>query len=395
VSHVRRTTHTISCGLRLLVALCVVGSGICPSDASAAPGSRIRLPPLLPATQAWLLSLPAPPSAGGCLDDARVYIPLSSKQVVALDRETGSTAWSRELDTEWPAAIAGDTLLIVAKDELHAVEAKSGEPRWRVALPGRPMAAIHVAGALGLMVSEGGGITAFRIEDGSEAWRISTTFGDKPPAIATDETAAYVTLAEGRVASFALEDGRMRWEQTLPGTLSPPAVARERVFVGSTDNSLYALDSESGKFEWRMRAGGDVIGAAVANDVVYYASLDNVVRALNRSNGNQRWRKSTATRPTQPPIATGGDVIVVGLAPTLSNFDAKNGAPLNNFAAPAELAGEPLIDPVLRPFRVAAVLITRDGRVIGLRPYSTTYREAAPLPLTALPGRTLPRERLP
>jgi hypothetical protein len=43
---------------------------------------------------------------------------------------------------------------------------------------------------------------------------------------------------------------------------------------------------------------------------------------------------------------------------------------------------------------VALVTITRDGLVEALRPRGMTFRETAPAPLRALPGRTLARDRL-
>jgi hypothetical protein len=41
------------------------------------------------------------------------------------------------------------------------------------------------------------------------------------------------------------------------------------------------------------------------------------------------------------------------------------------------------------------VVITADGRAIGLRPSGMMFREAPAAPLTELPGRQLQRERLP
>jgi hypothetical protein len=128
---------------------------------------------------------------------------------------------------------------------------------------------------------------------------------------------------------------------------------------------------------------------------VFYASLDNIVRGLNRGNGNQRWKKPTPTRPVLPPRLVRDDVLIVGLDPALSTFDAKTGTPGGMYSAPAALAGEPLIDPDFHPFEVAAVIIMRDGRIVALRPQSVAYVEGPLAPFSALPGRPITRERLP
>jgi outer membrane protein assembly factor BamB len=203
----------------------------------------------------------------------------------------------------------------------------------------------------------------------------------------------FVSTADSRVVAISLKDGQTLWQRKFEGTLSEPAAGLDRVFVGSTDNFLYALNDRTGALEWRWRTGGDVIGAAVDGEAVYVASLDNILWALNRGNGNQRWNHETGTRPVMPPRIVSGSVVVVGLAPALSAFSTSTGMPVATYAAPGELAGEPLIDPELRPFQVAAAILTRDGRLAGLRPTGLLFREAPAVPLATLPGTLLPRER--
>src|SRR5512147_3080403 len=60
------------------------------------------------------------------------------------------------------------------------------------------------------------------------------------------------------VASGRLFDGQggVRWRfQTRSAVRSTPAVTATRVFVGSGDSTLYALDRASGAPVWRFRAG--------------------------------------------------------------------------------------------------------------------------------------------
>jgi hypothetical protein len=44
---------------------------------------------------------------------------------------------------------------------------------------------------------------------------------------------------------------------------------------------------------------------------------------------------------------------------------------------------------------VAVAVVLKDGRAVGLRALTLLFNEAAPQPLTALPGTALTRERLP
>jgi outer membrane protein assembly factor BamB len=340
-----------------------------------------------------MLTLPDPPSAGGAMDGQRVYIPLSSGRIVGLDRKTGEMVWMREIESAWPPVADGDTIYVAASDELHALDAETGDTKWRSPIEHMAIAPRSASGAVVVVMIDPDDVVALRRSDGTQVWRMSAgTSGTRSLAIGA---AVYVTGSEGQVVALSLEDGQKLWNQTLPPMLSPPATALGRVFVGSTNNSLYALDARTGNLAWPWRSGGDVIGAAANRDMVFYASLDNIVRALNRGNGNQRWKKPTPTRPVLPPRIVRDDVLIIGLDPTLSTFDTKTGTPGGTFSAPAALAGEPLIDPDFHAFEVAAVIVMRDGRVVALRPQSIAYTEAATVPLAALPGKPVTRERTP
>jgi outer membrane protein assembly factor BamB len=220
-------------------------------------------------------------------------------------------------------------------------------------------------------------------------------------APAIDGVRAVFAVDNSRAVALRLEDGRVEWEQRLDGVLNQPSFARDRIFIGSNTNFLFALDNATGRIAWKWKAGGDVIGTgADTKGGAYYVSLDNVVRAVNRGNGNQRWIKETPTRPVLPPHVLGDGVkyeeivVLTGATSEIDAFAAKNGAASGMYIPPSDLQGGPLIDPDLRPYQVAMVVITRDGRVIGLKPSAMLLPEPMNVPFTELPGRRLERERI-
>lgn len=373
-----------SCVICLLLAITAV-SGQQPNPAAGAE-------PFLPVEQTWLVALPSPPAAGGAMDGERVYVPQADGQFVALDRQTGERVWSRALDVTQAPAAAGATVFAGGRTMLVALAAASGEPRWELALP-RPLAASPVFDTGWLIVClEGGDVLGLDARDGREVWRQSLGSAVRGVPVPGQGQSLYVATADGRLLALALVSGQRIWEQAVPGIPSPPAWAPDRVYVGSDDNHLYAFDATSGRLAWKWRAGGDVIGASVDGNLVVFASLDNVVRGVNRGNGNQQWRTETTTRPTRMPVAFGGLALVPGVSPTLSGFAARNGSATGTYTAPGAVEGAPLVDPVLKPFRVAAVIVMRDGQVAGLRPTALLFRDEPAAPLAALPGRALARD---
>jgi outer membrane protein assembly factor BamB len=362
--------------------------------------------PLLPAEQAWVHDLPALAAAAGVLDADHVYIPLEEDGIVALTRETGSRVWSNPLVTPWPPALAARSVIAVTNGEVAALDRTTGSVMWQVPLPARSLAPALVAGDLIVIALESGSVTALRVGDGVTAWSVPVDGLATPIGLAADDEALYLTTAGSRVVAISLTSGQPMWTATLEGTLSPPAVGRDRVFVGSTSNAFVALDSDTGRREWTWGSemiGGDVVGAAVDGDVAYFVGLDNLLHAVNRRNGNQRWKQPTPTRAIAPPQAFGGIVAVFGVSPAIATFNAKTGAPLSTYAIPTVSGattapppkGPPAVDPDLRPFRVAFVVVTSDGRAIGLRPSGMMFRDPPTVPFGELPGKPLQRERPP
>jgi outer membrane protein assembly factor BamB len=367
--------------------------GFCPHDANGGQRPKKLEPfvtPVLPAETAWQVALAFPPSAAAAMDELRAYIPLDGEHFAAIDRETGATAWTMDIESAWPPLVHDGVVYIAASDELHALDAATGKRLWRVLLPRGAMAPMAMtAGAL-IVLSAPDSALAFKTSDGSLLWSRSLGGKSGRASMAVNVTDIYVSLVD-RLVRIASSDGSIRWDRTLPGEIASTAVARDRVFAGSTSNEIYALDPDRGRLAWRFRFGGDVVGIAAGADLVFVVSLDNLVCALNRGNGNQIWKRPLTTRPVAAPQVFDGVVAVAG-ADSVATFNSKTGVPIGTFDAPNLLRGPPLVDPTPAPFAVSILAITRDGRAMGLRPAEMMFREKVVEPFAALPGRPLQKE---
>jgi outer membrane protein assembly factor BamB len=355
--------------------------------------------PLFPVEQEWIVTLDALPSAGGAMDAERVYIPIQPEQLLALSRRTGTKVWRRDIETTWAPLLLNGVLYVAASDEIHALDAETGAQKWRTPFEQPMIAPLAAAGDLLIGVFEKGAVIAFAAADGHMVWNRELGAPSHYPAVSSGMR-LFFALDDSRVIALNLADGAPAWEQKLEGMLNQPSAARDRVFVGSNNNYLYALDDGHGRLAWRWRTGGDVIG--VGGDIkggAYYASLDNVLRAVNRGNGNQRWIKEIPTRPILPPQILGDglgyeEVVLVTGVSEIDAFAAKTGAAAGKYVPPSDIQGAPLIDPVLKPYTVAMVVILRDGRALGLRPAAMMLPEPLNSPFTELPGRHLERDRV-
>ena len=63
---------------------------------------------------------------------------------------------------------------------------------------------------------------------------------------------------------------------------SSPAVVGARVYIGSNDGNIYALNAVTGEDLWNFKADDEIESSpAVAEDVVYFGSSDGYVYALD------------------------------------------------------------------------------------------------------------------
>jgi outer membrane protein assembly factor BamB len=370
--------------------------GFCPQLAFGSQRSKKIEPlitPVLPAEQAWQVALPFSPSAGAALDEARVYIPLEGEHFIAIDRETGATAWTVDIESAWPPLVHDGVVYLAASDELHALDAATGNHRWRVPLGRGPMAPMAMAPNALIVLVAPDEVWAFSASDGNRLWITPIGGRSGRVSMAVNASGIYVSLVD-RLVRIMPTDGSLRWDRMLPGQLASTAVARDRVFVGSTSNEIFAFDPERGRLLWRFPFGGDVVGIAASDDRVFVVSLDNLVRALNRGNGNQVWKRALTTRPVAPPQVFDGVVAVPG-ATSVATFNSKTGEPIGTFEAPDLLEGPPVVDATPAPYEVSILAVTRDGRAMGLKPVEMLFKEKALQPLTALPGRPLQKEESP
>jgi len=104
--------------------------------------------------------------------------------------------------------------------------------------------------------------------------------------------------------------------------------AGKRVFVGSSDNGLYALDAASGRTIWRFETLGAVQSTPLydeVGDAVYFGSNDGAFYKVLASNGQLIYRFDTNSEVSESPILDHGTVYFVNANDTVIAIDASTG----------------------------------------------------------------------
>ena len=80
---------------------------------------------------------------------------------------------------------------------------------------------------------------------------------------------------------------RVRWKfATGNRIVSSPVIDNKRIYFGSDDGNVYAIDAETGREIWKRSTKGPVPSTpAVAGGIVYVTSYDGNFYALNAETG--------------------------------------------------------------------------------------------------------------
>ena len=97
----------------------------------------------------------------------------------------------------------------------------------------------------------------------------------------------YIGSSNNVLYALTASTGAMKWSYTTGGPIdSTPAVSGGVVYIGSADKKMYALNATTGALKWTVTTGGDIESSpAVANSVVYCRLDRRIALCLERDDG--------------------------------------------------------------------------------------------------------------
>jgi outer membrane protein assembly factor BamB len=259
------------------------------------------------ATPAWTFDAGSPLWAGATYVEGTVYAGGQDGRLQALDARTGKKKWSFRAGgpIRTRATVAGGEVYVQADDGfLYRLGARGGEERWRVR------------------------VVEKRIE--------RLPFDD--PKSRYDRFGSDATLAEGRlflgthdglVLALDPASGERVWEHASgDSVLAAPAVVAGRVFFGSFDGHVYALEASTGKLLWKRDTRGPVVSTpAVVGDRVVVGNRAYDLLGLDAATGEPAWSRYVWFSWVESSAAVRDGVAYVGSSDTAAvyAFDVRTG----------------------------------------------------------------------
>lgn len=176
------------------------------------------------------------------------------------------------------------------------------------------------------------GVSAARLGDQPEvAWRFDTK-GDilSSPVIANG--VVYVGSTDNFVYAIDLKTGDQRWKfETKDMVEAPPLVLDGRVFIGSSDFFFYALDAAGGGLLWKHETQDRILGGAnwfrskSGKTRVLVGSYDANVYCFDVQGGEPLWTYTTDNYVNGSPAIAGSETLFGGCDAALHLVDLESG----------------------------------------------------------------------
>ena len=302
--------------------------------------------------------------------------------------------------------IVNDTVYVAdAKGLLHALDLKSGKPRWQynsndafettplvmndrillgdllgvfhaVSMDGKKLWSIDTevsihASANGvadkvLFGNDGAELICLNTTDGKQLWKV--TAGDRinsAPSIGNG--LAFFTGCDAQLRAIDIDKGEERFAIDM-GALSggSPALVNDKLVIGTDGGRVIRVDLKTQKIDWtyeQVESGAMVFASpAVADNVVVVGARDRYVHGIDFATGKRLWAFKTRGEVDAAATLSAGRAYVGSKDRRMYVLDLKTGKPLWDFQAERSIEAAPAI--------ASGVLVLADsaGNVFCLEP---------------------------
>jgi outer membrane protein assembly factor BamB len=271
----------------------------------------------------WTFKTNGPVVSSPAIANGVVFIGSLDGSLYAIDQETGQQKWKTDPTdsiASSPAVANGIVYYLSYDRALYAVAADTGAVKWLFATSGERR--FEAKGLHGLAPTDQ------NIADPMDVFLSS-------PAVWNGRV--YFGSSDGHVYAVDAKSGVLQWSfQTKDIVHASPAIANNTVYIGSWDSCLYALDAETGAEKWRFKTGEDPImhnqvgfqsSPAVVDGTVYVGCRDGHVYAVEATTGAKKWDYSTSQSWVNGTPAVRDGIAYVGTSDThrFHALDAKTG----------------------------------------------------------------------
>lgn len=327
--------------------------------------------------------------------DGRVYAMDSDALVSAFDVGNGKRIWRFDTTpednrgTNVGGGVAFDAGVLYAstgRGEILALNAATGEVKWREPLGNAARAAPTVAEGKLFIPLLGDRLVAHGVDDGKRLW--SYQAGESPtavlglPAVAYADGFVVAGFGSGDIVTLRGATGAVVWADSvasargrnsvsdLSAVHGMPVIQDGRVYAVGLGGLMLSLDLRSGRRLWERDVASDDT-PCIAGNWIFVLGIDGQLAALSRTDGSVAWVTQLAQyvkpeKKTGPIFWMGPTLAADRLIVVSSSSLAQAVSPYTGeILGEQELSGAASVPPIVADGTV--FVVTDDGKLLALR----------------------------
>lgn len=237
--------------------------------------------------------------------------------VTCFDAENGKRLWSMQIgrrdDPSYPAATNPELVLITSSRYLYALNKRTGNLEWRIAVPAQPSASPSADDRQVYVGCMDGTVYAFslrrirelygerRLPDASYqavvwTYKAGAAVTTPPLPIEGDNVVCFASL-DHSLYCVTKSDREVRFQFETDAPVSAPLAYHEgKLYLASQDFDLYCIDVLSGTPHWRFVSGTPITKKPyILGDDLYLLPETGGLFCLSVDSGQQRWWRQRIT----------------------------------------------------------------------------------------------------
>ncbi|UOY07185.1 PQQ-binding-like beta-propeller repeat protein [Muricauda sp. SCSIO 64092] len=241
-------------------------------------------------------------------DKDNVYAFNTSSDLFCVDRITGEKIWERSFMNYYaPLAIDDNRVFVCSRnnDHIYAIDKITGTTDWSRQVDPNSTGAASRINTNPLIVNENiyygdniGRFYSVNKNTGEKNWSINAgTFNTffPSPTIFEDQI---ITGTYHNLYSFDITTGSQNWDYSPSGSLqTSPFIYDNRIYIGVSGNGsgeLVCLDAKSGQLIWKFDLGNETTSSPIVyENVVYIGDWSKKIYAVRADTGILDWETNT------------------------------------------------------------------------------------------------------
>ncbi len=293
------------------------------------------------------------------LADGRLYISSTAGEVKTVDAATGATIWTYNIGS-WIASrptLAGGVVYVGSTDHtLYALDAATGVLIWYFKSQGEILSTPTVEGNLVFIYSDNNHIYdlmnrvyALDAATGTLLWYFDTK-GWMASSPAAWSGRLYFGCYNRVVYALDEKTGEERWTfPTKSLVFSSPAISGDKVICCSIDGRVYAISEADGSQKWSRTLQefiwlSPVMYAAPGDpSLIFVGTYNNSVYALSSETGDVLWDAGAGGKLEYPPQVLGDRLAVFNGNGRIYMLQARDGKLLSTLRVPYDFSSLPQV----------------------------------------------------